>query len=179
LLTFDKSNCEKPGTFEHLAWGYWKQFKQLEPNEMGGTRENDFIYNPVGVLAASQVRGSYYRANRPGLLFGPIVLSFAVPMMLASGMVKLFGEESMWGFALSIPIFAILVPLGFITGLRAVRSNRKNLRDAIQALEPIRQYVAALQDMGIIVQLEFTQLKSKATGAGTAPSNIVPNEAAA
>jgi hypothetical protein len=35
------------------------------------------------------------------------------------------------------------------------------LRDAIKALEVIRQYVTALENMGIVAQQEFTKVKSK------------------
>lgn len=165
LLTFDKNNCEKPGTFEHLVWGYWKKFENLSRGDLPATRSNDFIYNPVGVLAASRIAINYYRANRLGVVMGTLMLlSFLMPMAITSGIGELVGKETFWHFALSIPIFAIFIPVGAVQCWRSLRRNQKNLRNAIEDLEVVRRYVATLENMGIIVQQEFTQLKSKSAG---------------
>lgn len=180
LLTFDKSNLEKPSTLEHLAWGYWTEFEELTRGAMGATRANEFIYNPVGVLAAADFRTTYYRADKVGVVMATLMmLSFLIPMMITSGIGELVGKETFWHFALSIPIFAVFVPLGIIQCWRKLRENRQKLSNAVKALEVIRQYVSVLESMGIIVQQEFTQLKSKSTDSEIAPPNIAVKEATA
>jgi hypothetical protein len=44
--------------------GYWKEFEELTRGGMYTTHVDWFIYNPAGVLAASQLRVSSYRGNR-------------------------------------------------------------------------------------------------------------------
>jgi hypothetical protein len=46
------------------VWGYWKEFEELTRGGMYTTHVDWFIYNPAGVLAASQLRVSSYRGNR-------------------------------------------------------------------------------------------------------------------
>jgi len=180
LLTFDKNNTERLGTFEHLTWGYWKEFEELTRDSMGATRVSNFLYNPAGVLAALEVSITYYRANRVGVITGTLMLlSFGIPMAITSGIGELVGKETFWHYALSIPIFAIFVPLGIIQCWRSLRRNRQNLQNTIKALEVIRQYVAVLENLGIIVQQEFTKLKSKLADTEIATPNVAVNETAA
>ena len=168
LLTFDKSNREKPGTFEHLVWGYWRQFEEFNRGSEYSTRAEEFIYNPAGVLRASEFVITIYRSNRFVVVVSTLMLlSFAVPMGITAGIGDLFGSGTFWHYVLSIPIFVIFVPLGIVMCWRSLRKNRRNLSNAIKALESIRQYVAVLEEMGIVVQQEFTQLKSKAANSST------------
>lgn len=180
LLTFNANNREKSGTFEHLVWGYWKEFETLSQNGLGVTHANNFIYNPAGVLAASQTTVAYYKADRVGVVFGTLMmLSFLTPMLITTGIGDLVGQQTFWHLAISLPIFAIFVPLGAIQSWRSFRRNRQNLRDAIKALEVIRQYVIVLESMGIIVQQEFTQLKAKSVDSDIAPPSMALEKAAA
>jgi hypothetical protein len=139
-----------------------------------------FIYNPAGVLAASEVSITYYRTNRLGVVMGTVMmLSFMIPMVITSGIGELVGKETFWHYALSIPIFAIFVPIGVVQCWRSLRRNRQHLRNAIKALEVIRQYVAVLENMGIIVQPEFTQLRSKLADSEIAPPGVAVKDASA
>src|SRR5580692_1083429 len=162
LLIFDKNNKEKTGTFEHLVWGYWKEFEEFASHTMADANVNYFIYNPAGVLAATEFCVNYYWQNRfVVIMMSVMVVSFIIPMGIRSGIGELVGKGTPLNLALSILIFTILVPIGFILCWFSLRRNRARLRNVIKALEVIRRYVMLLEDMGIIVQQEFSQLKSK------------------
>jgi hypothetical protein len=83
-----------------------------------------------------------------------------IPMGITTGVAELVGRESRWFYVLAIPLFTIFVPLGVTRCWRSLRRNRQNLANSMRALEVIRQYVTLLESMEIIVQQEFTQLKS-------------------
>jgi hypothetical protein len=180
LLTFNNNNREKPGTFEHLVWGYWKEFEELTRGGIDTNRADWFIYNPAGVLAASQLSPLYYKTMRfAGAGISLMGLSCMLPIAVTNGIGELVGRQTFWHYALSIPLFAILVPLGAILCWVSFRRNQKHLRNSIKAIEVIRQYVTLLESMQIIVQQEFTQLKSARIDSEIAPPDIALKEGTA
>ncbi len=182
LLMYNKNNNEKPGTFEHLVWGYWKEFEALTQHSIVPiilpAHANSFIYNPAGTLSATSSSVNYYRQNRFVVIMMSLMLvSFLLPMGITSSIGELVRQGTVLHLALSILIFAILVPLGFALCWFSLRRNRVRLHNVIKALEVIRRYVALLEDMGIIVQQEFSQLKSKLGGGEKAAPTAVVGEA--
>jgi hypothetical protein len=164
LLTFNKDNKDRPGTFEHLVWSYWREFEELTGDTIVSSilPVNNFIYNPVGVLLATESSVSYYKQNKLVLfVMIPLMISFFAPMMITSGIGELVGQGTLLHIALSVPFFSILIPLGIVLCWRSMRKSRQSLQKSIKALAIIRRYVALLEEMGIIVQQEFSQMKSK------------------
>lgn len=170
LLSFDKSNCEKPGTFEYVVWSYWEEYEELTRGMISAPRADAFIYNPLGVLATSELRIAAYRSDRFALVMIFLMgLSLAASVAITGAAGKIAGGNTFWHYVVAIPSFVIFVPLGVISYWRSFRRNRQNLRNAIEALEVIRQYVAVLENKGISLQQEFTQLKSEPTNREPSP----------
>ena len=167
LLTFDKNNMSTPGTFEHMAGSLWIKYEQYTKDEGGlACNFNEFIYNPIGIISASRTRSLLAKHNRILVsIVPPLLISLFLPIMVTQLISGLVGD-AIWLYLLSISIFLMLVPTGLILGWRSLRKQSKMLRNAISATEIARQYLAALESKGIMVQTELTQLGSQNVRGG-------------
>jgi hypothetical protein len=163
LITFNKDNIEKEGTFEHLVFSFWNEFARYDRYDLSSTRVGDFIYNPIGILAATRLGLSYQKMR----VIEIVTISLLVLALPLAGLANLIE----WVFGGSKPPVWIVVPASIFGGAWLVFAialcaiwlyrNSQKVKDAVSALNVAQKYVETLERLEISVREEFTQSRAK------------------
>jgi hypothetical protein len=152
LLNFDSKRKDEPGTLEHLVYSL---MTPLDPEY-----RNYFIETPAGTVRMARMQIANVRVARRFLftsLAGPALLILMIIVLPLAGLVT----EGVLRFAFGATLVLLISGAMLYAIYLGLRANTRLLAKHEQALRAAQCYVDYLNANGILLQLEFTQLKSR------------------